>query len=802
MNPFDPYYTWLGIPPRDQPPDHYRLVGIEPFETNIDVIANAADKQMLHVRSFQSGPHAEVSQKLLNELSAARLCLMRHGKKAEYDKQLRAKLAVSALPKAERLATPSRPIGVNSLRGPVGQQGNSSVSSVVKRTSVRNRRRSPLPAVLAAVSLLIVAAVAFIIAGGRNQQQDHGDRVAFTTAASKTDREEPRSAPTDRSAPERAERSQRAVPHEDVSSPVAKLSTDQDSQRKKAADSAKPADSSKAVVDEAIPDKQGSQGSPADETEVPQDPPPEQPSEVAENAPANEPEATQASKPSAPEGEVLRAAEKLVDEVFGKEIAASKTTEQRCAMANRLIDSANESDGDDAERYVLWQRAAELAAQAGNGILVAQSIDALAEHYDVDTLKFKARVYNDAGKGNPDAKTCAMLAEEVLALGDEALAAERYELATPLAKLAQTLGRKAQVKELSQRIAAHLADVAKGRARFEAANKAAKVLAESPDDAAANLIYGQYLCLIKDDWAAGLGMLSKSNDAKLKAAATLDLAVGSESKEQIEAGDAWYELAAGDNSYRGYYARANFWYSRALPGLSGLTKTRVANRLEELAGYAVPDGSTTAKPPTSPSPNPESLGENEIAAPIDLPGAAPSETATKLEERMTGIFQVTTVNKRTKEQLSQPVEFRADGQVLERGKEAMATWEQDKTRIRVTFNDTQRGTVMLRPQKDAFVGLQKIDDGQSVTWHVQPVVVAAIWEIQNREGTYNNTFTLYSNGKLNDPYGELTWTRKGNSLVFHYADEPPNFTIDPGGRTLNGRWLRGAYMVGRLVPAK
>ena len=31
---FDPYYRWLGIPPGEQPPDHYRLLGIERFEAD------------------------------------------------------------------------------------------------------------------------------------------------------------------------------------------------------------------------------------------------------------------------------------------------------------------------------------------------------------------------------------------------------------------------------------------------------------------------------------------------------------------------------------------------------------------------------------------------------------------------------------------------------------------------------------------------------------------------------------------------------------------------------------------------
>jgi hypothetical protein len=67
---FDPYHRWLGIPPKDQPPHHYRLLGIEAFEEDADVIESAADRQMKHVRSFQTGSRSRFSQQLLNEFQA------------------------------------------------------------------------------------------------------------------------------------------------------------------------------------------------------------------------------------------------------------------------------------------------------------------------------------------------------------------------------------------------------------------------------------------------------------------------------------------------------------------------------------------------------------------------------------------------------------------------------------------------------------------------------------------------------------------------------------------------------------
>jgi hypothetical protein len=92
---FNGYHVWLGIPPSEQPPNHYRLLGIAIFESDPDVIDHAADRQMAHVRTFQAGRHGALSQQILNELAAARVCLLHPERKREYDAQLRAKLSAS-----------------------------------------------------------------------------------------------------------------------------------------------------------------------------------------------------------------------------------------------------------------------------------------------------------------------------------------------------------------------------------------------------------------------------------------------------------------------------------------------------------------------------------------------------------------------------------------------------------------------------------------------------------------------------------------------------------------------------------
>jgi hypothetical protein len=98
---FDPYYTWLGIRPDESAgggPNHYRLLGLSLFEDNAGVIDNAADRQMAHVRTFQTGPHAAASQRLLSEITLARLTLLNPQKRSAYDAELRKKLQPPAPP--------------------------------------------------------------------------------------------------------------------------------------------------------------------------------------------------------------------------------------------------------------------------------------------------------------------------------------------------------------------------------------------------------------------------------------------------------------------------------------------------------------------------------------------------------------------------------------------------------------------------------------------------------------------------------------------------------------------------------
>ena len=89
MNRETALWEWLAIPVTEHPPTHYRLLGVPAFEANQEVIRNAADRQYSHVKRLAVNEFTDVGQALLDEIMAAKVCLLNPEKKATYDEKLR-----------------------------------------------------------------------------------------------------------------------------------------------------------------------------------------------------------------------------------------------------------------------------------------------------------------------------------------------------------------------------------------------------------------------------------------------------------------------------------------------------------------------------------------------------------------------------------------------------------------------------------------------------------------------------------------------------------------------------------------
>lgn len=152
--PFDAYQTWLGIPPENQPPNYYDLVGVKLFEPRASVIKEGASDQIAALSDRgTTDEFREIVARLTERIETARDCLLDDAKKRQYDEKLRARQQVRdrtvAAPKPP--PTSARAHGVKSP--PPG--------SPESRLPAKGR---PLPLIVGGIGA-VVAVFAIIAAG-------------------------------------------------------------------------------------------------------------------------------------------------------------------------------------------------------------------------------------------------------------------------------------------------------------------------------------------------------------------------------------------------------------------------------------------------------------------------------------------------------------------------------------------------------------------------------------------------------------------------------------------------------------
>jgi hypothetical protein len=86
---FDPYQSWLSLNLGGREPNHYELLALESFESDKAKINESADRAANLVTSQATAAQVPQSQKLLYQISTARVCLLNAAEKARYDDQLR-----------------------------------------------------------------------------------------------------------------------------------------------------------------------------------------------------------------------------------------------------------------------------------------------------------------------------------------------------------------------------------------------------------------------------------------------------------------------------------------------------------------------------------------------------------------------------------------------------------------------------------------------------------------------------------------------------------------------------------------
>lgn len=273
---------------------------------------------------------------------------------------------------------------------------------------------------------------------------------------------------------------------------------------------------------------------------------------------------------------------KLVTGFFGDTVAKAKTAQDRTQLAKKMLQGGIDEQSDRGFRYVMFSLAGETAADAADIETTITAVETIAKYFDADLAKLKLDALSRLEKAR--GVDAGALGELYTQLIDESVAADRYDMARKAADGAMGLAKRTGQPQDLQAAATRQKDVSAIQASYEPAKKALAVLASDSNNTAAYLTAGRFLCLAKGDWAKGLPMLANGSDKPLKRAADKELQNPTASNEQVELGDAWWDLSAKEPepARRKMREHAVEWYLKALPDLTGAGKLKVHLRLEEV----------------------------------------------------------------------------------------------------------------------------------------------------------------------------------------------------------------------------
>jgi sulfatase modifying factor 1 len=307
---------------------------------------------------------------------------------------------------------------------------------------------------------------------------------------------------------------------------------------------------------------------------VPEKPMPTSPKEL--------PVAKRAVVPALAEQDSMRT---KLREIYRSELQQAVNTEGHVRLVERLLrDSA--ADVDIISKYGMLDLARLHAVESTDPALLHHVLTLLAEKFELDEVELYLATLRDAEPKLRDGAVCVRMLKDIVTQIDLAFASAKFNSADELLAVASKLQTRARDPELNRVISDRRKQATAHRKAWEQAENAATTLVDKPDDPAANLVRGRYLCFTRGDWEEGLPHLAKGNDKTLTRLArrSLDVSMTAPSEIATLASDWWDEAQRNRGTatrYRELLRGAQYWYGLARPAIQGvdrkLAETRIAD---------------------------------------------------------------------------------------------------------------------------------------------------------------------------------------------------------------------------------
>ena len=152
-----------------------------------------------------------------------------------------------------------------------------------------------------------------------------------------------------------------------------------------------------------------------------------------------------------PDESALQRAEREVRDIFHP--SAANTPSAKMELAKKLAEVADETTDDPAALFVVLRLSARLAGEAGQLAPALQVVGRLENRFDVDGLALRSECVQTALASVRSSAAVKQVAQAAIPVVEEALAADRFEVAAAMVKALHGRVRAARDRALIDQVA-------------------------------------------------------------------------------------------------------------------------------------------------------------------------------------------------------------------------------------------------------------------------------------------------------------------------------------------------------------
>lgn len=266
---------------------------------------------------------------------------------------------------------------------------------------------------------------------------------------------------------------------------------------------------------------------------------------------------------------------------------SSSSQENRLAAVKQMLTDCALGNQPAEQKYALLQRAAEEASEGSDAELALQSIVAQSRLFAIDLPQSVAQTMEKCAQSIKTEAEAKKLMDASLSAANFCMEAYEYATARAITEAVYKAVNNPAGQGFRSQAMQRLNKAKQFEAQWSDVLKAKQELAstESPQSAAADVIARWYI-ETEEDWNCALPYLLRSANPELRQIAQKDnITPLSDPKACLELGDLWWNFALNQSgaARQAYQRHAIEFYKNAAPGLDekSLDRTRIQKRIED-----------------------------------------------------------------------------------------------------------------------------------------------------------------------------------------------------------------------------